>query len=570
MTGLQWRLLPEVPRDALVTLGDFPPLGAQLLYNRGIRDRGQASAFLSGEGAGWHDPFALPDMERAVQRLERALRGREQVVVYGDFDADGITGTALLVQGLASLGIDAHPYIPHRDSEGYGLNIPALEALHTAGAGLVISVDCGTSSVEEIAHARALGLDVVVVDHHAIPPQLPPAVALINPHREESAYPFSGLSGVGVAFKLLQALRLDLGEKTEGLQEHLDLVAIGTVADIAPLQDENRRLVQQGLRVIRSGARLGLRALAERVGLDLRAADASHIGYTIAPRLNAMGRLEHAMASYRLLVTEDPAEAAGLAEQLDATNRERQRLTQEALARAREALEKEPLHSPLVMVEGDEYPEGVVGLVASRLAEERYRPAVVIATGPGESRGSARSIPGFSIVAALGECRDLFVRYGGHAQAAGFTIENTRLPELRQRLSAIAARELDVESLRRTLWIDAAVALHALPGPTMSFIQQLGPFGAENPEPLFLSRDLRVLEARAIGVTGDHLELKLRDGRAAWRAMGFGMGGRLQEIAERVDIVYTVGVNRWNGQDLLQLRLQDWRPATAGRPAGAE
>lgn len=562
MTGRPlWRLLASAPPDVLAALGDLPPLAAQLLYNRGIRHTDQARAYLGGSPAPWPDPLLLPDMQQAVDRLLNALRHGEETVVYGDFDADGITGTALLVQGLRRLGVRAHPYIPHRDREGYGLNIPALETLHAQGVSLVVSVDCGTSSVEEITHARGLGMDLVVVDHHAIPPQLPPAVAIVNPHRRENRYPFNGFSGVGVAFKLLQALYAALGEDVEALAEHLDLVAIGTVADVAPLHGENRWLVQQGLAVINGDGRPGLRALRQRAGLEKGGVDAGHLGYVVAPRLNAMGRLEHAMTSYQLLATQDAEEARSLAEQLETTNQARQRITREALEHARVSLEHHDPAELLVMVDGEEYAAGVMGLVASSLAEEWYRPAVVVERGPAQSRGSARSIPEFSIVGALAQCRELLVRYGGHPQAAGFTVETALLPALRERLSAVATEALAERSLQPTLCIDLETPLRALPGATLAAVRRMEPFGAENPEPLFLTRRLEVTQARTMGRDESHLELKLREGRVTWRAVGFGMGLRLSETPREVDMVYTVAQDSWQGHGLLQLQIRDFRPS---------
>lgn len=553
--------MPAAPRDAVAALGGLPPLIAQLLYRRGVRTEDAARAFLDGESAGYFDPFGLPDMETAVQRLHLARARDEQVVIFGDFDADGITGTALLVEGLSRFGIHAQPYIPHRDAEGYGLNIPALQALRNAGAGLVVAVDCGTSSVEEIAYASDVGLDVIVADHHAIPPELPHAVAVINPHRQESSYSFAGLCGAGVAFKLLQALALSLDKSPDILDDLLDLVAIGTVADMAPLYSENRLFVQRGIAVLRAGQRIGLQKLMMQARLQPSNLDGGNIGFTIAPRLNAMGRLSHALSSFRLLTTQDQEEAGALAELLEATNRERQRLTQETLEIARRVAEEAPEGVPLLFVEGEEYPAGVVGLVASRLAEEHYRPAVVIERGEELSRGSARSIPEVSIIRALAECRDIFVRYGGHDQAAGFTIRTERLPELRERLSRIVGDALQGKDLHPRLTIDAETPLRAFPGETVKLLGKLEPYGTDNPEPLFVTKNVRVLQARIFGNGDAHLELRLEDGRASWRAVGFGMADRYPEITQRLDVAYSISLDRWQGRDLLQLRLKDWKPA---------
>ncbi len=546
-----------MPPGVRAALSEYPPLGAQLLHNRGIQDPAAARAYLDPRDSGWPDPFTLPDMERAVSRVLQARETGERATVYGDYDADGITGSALLVMGLRSVGVHADIYIPHRDREGYGLNSAALESLRGRGSSLVITVDSGTSSVEEIDQATQLGLDVVVLDHHAVPPKLP-AAPVVNPHRPESGYPFAHFCGAGVAFKFLQAMYLAMGRSQEEAETYLDLAAIGTVADLTPLEGENRRIVQAGLQVLSKDPRPGLRALIARAGLTPAALDARDLAFMVAPRLNAMGRLEHALASYQLLMATNSKEAEDLAQQLDATNRTRQELTHELVERARASLPAADV--PLILVSGPDYPVGMVGLVAGRLAEERYRPAIVVEEGPTYSRGSARSIPGVSIVGVLSECRDLLFRYGGHPQAAGFTVETARLPALRERLSQAATRALEGQELQPVLTIEASTRLRSLPGAVMGLLNQLAPFGAGNPEPLFLTRGLEVSRGRAIGAEGAHLELTLSEERTAWRAMGFGMGERLGEATGRLDVVYSIGLDRLDGHGLLQLRLKDFRP----------
>ena len=544
--------------------GRIHPLTAQLLYNRGLFSPEQAKARLSTSGDAWPDPFLLPDMDRAVDALLAARSAQEPVVVYGDFDADGITGAALLVQGLKSLGVDAYPYIPHRETEGYGLNVPAMKAQFDRGARLLISVDTGTSAVDEITSAAAFGLGVIALDHHTIPPQLPPAVALVNPHRSGARYPFTGLSGVGVGFKFLQALHMALGSDPSVLEGSLDIVAIGTIADIAPLQEENRWIVSRGLSIFNTTPRVGLAALMQRAGLKLGEVDASDLGFVVAPRINAMGRLDHAISSYQLLSTSDEVEAAFLAERLEDTNKARRKLTADAVELALHTVDQDDPDAPIVVVGGPEYPAGIIGLVASKLAEERYRPAVVYSQGPELSRGSARSIPGFSIIAALGHCRDLFVRHGGHPQAAGFTIDTARLPELKRRLREVAGAGLAGFDLQPVLAIEAATPLQDLLGQPKKLLDRLEPFGEGNPEPVFMTPGLRVVEARGIGSTGAHLQLQLAEGSHTWRAVGFGMGRRIAEIGRTIDVAYTLSADRWQGVDRLQLRLRDFR-SPAGR-----
>jgi single-stranded-DNA-specific exonuclease len=561
MPAYRWEIAPALTPSAQAALGEFHPLMAQVLANRGVADRVSALSFLShGEGP-TYDPFQLPDMQAAVDRLLLAIQRREKVAVYGDFDADGITGTALLVQGLRRLGAIALPYIPHRETEGYGINTGALDKLWDKEARVVVSVDTGTSAVEEIDHAWALGFDAIVLDHHAIPPVLPRALAVVNPHRAESRYPFDGLAGVGVGFKLLQAMYLATGRSPEAAEEYLDLAAIGTVADLAPLTHENRWMVQQGLAAINSGARPGLKALARTAGLQPGAIDAGDLGFMVAPRLNAMGRLDHAFRSYKLLCSTDGTEVSALADVLEATNKERQQVTRAAVEAARAAAD--PEDGPLVMVAGP-YPAGVIGLVASRLAEERYRPSVVVEQGEEFSRGSCRSIPQVSIVDALAECRDLFVRYGGHPAAAGFTIRTERLPELRVRLTEAVERALQGGRPGPVLRIDAETPLRAFPGSLMQELGRLAPFGQANSQPVFVTRQLAVVQKRTLGATGDHLELRLKEQGVTWRAMGFGMGGRIAEVPDTLDLAYTISPDRYYGGGALQLRIRDWRPPGEG------
>jgi single-stranded-DNA-specific exonuclease len=495
-------------------------------------------------------------MDRAVSRVLTARESGERATVYGDYDADGITGSSLLVLGLRAAGIQAGTYIPHRDREGYGLNRTALESLKSQGSSLIITVDSGTTSIDEIDHAAVIGLDVVVLDHHTIPPKLPRA-PVVNPHRPESAYPFRHFCGAGVGFKFLQALYLALGRGQDEVEQYQDLAAIGTVADLTPLEGENRRIVRAGLQAMAAGSRPGLQALIDRAGLDARTLDARDLAFMVAPRLNAMGRLEHALVSYRLLMATDRAEAADLAAELETTNRARQELTVQLVAQARDSLPADDV--PLVMVSGPDYPVGMVGLVAGRLAEDRYRPAIAMEEGPEFSRGSARSIPGVSIIGILSECRDLMVRYGGHPQAAGFTIETRKLPALRQRLMAAAEAALEGQELQPVLTIEANTRMKSLPGAVMNLLGKLAPFGAGNPEPLFMTRRVEVLGARTVGADGAHLSLTLSEERATWRAMGFGMGARLPDAMGPIDVVYSIGLDRLDGNGLLQLNVKDFR-----------
>ena len=480
----------------------------------------------------------------------------ENIAIYGDFDADGITGTALLVQGLSALGGKVIPYIPHRLTEGYGLRTTALENLHQQGVSLVISVDCGITALAEVKRARRLGLDIIITDHHTPPPEIPPAVAVVNPKRADSSYPFPELTGAGVAIKLLQALFQGVG-KEEQLDELFDLAALGTVADMAPLWGENRYLVKQGLKLINTAPRLGIREIISQAGLSAGSLDAESISWIIAPRLNAAGRLAHAMTSYRLLMTDSPKEAQGLAIWLEQKNAERQRLTTKTLTRAREQILAQGI-SPLLIAAGSDYPLGIAGLVASRLVEEFYRPTIVIRTGERLSSGSCRSIPQFNIIQALNQCSRLLSYFGGHSQAAGFTLPTKNLPQLEHSLSQLATHELAEADLRPQLDIDAEVTLPDLSGDTFSTIQQLAPFGRGNPSPTFLSRQAEVVDCHTMGNGREHLRLKVKQGDTVWDGVAFRLGEHLAEISPHLDIVYNLEIDRWGGKERLRLNVTDF------------
>jgi len=562
----RWNLLPPVPDEHLANNSGFPPLIAQLLYNRGLTEQYQLEPFITGDKRLSGNPFLLPDMHQAVARIYQALLSGENIAIYGDFDVDGITATALLVQGLSSLGGKAIPYIPHRLTEGYGLKTAALENLHRRGISLVITVDCGITALSQVKKAKKMGLDIIITDHHTPLPEIPPAIAIVNPKLPGSNYSFSELTGVGVAFKLLQALLQSLGREQQ-LDELIDLVALGTIADMAPLLEENRYLVKEGLKLINANPRLGVREIITQAGLNIGAIDPESISWILAPRLNAAGRLAHAMASYKLLMTDSPQEAQGLSRWLEQKNAERQKLTTDALARAREQVLAQGI-SPLLVASDRDYPVGIAGLVASRLSEEFYRPAIVIRTGEQVSSGSCRSIPEFNIILALNQCRSLLSQFGGHSQAAGFILPTKNLARLQQTLSQLAATQLAGVDLRPCLDIDAEVTLPNLGGEIFQTIQQLAPFGRGNPPPTFLSHQVEVADCHTMGNEGEHLRLKLKQGGTVWDGVGFRLGNYLAEVSSLLDIVYNLEIDRWGGEERLRLNILDFAPATVNNFAG--
>jgi len=556
----RWNVLPKLPDKFLTDITGLPPLIAQLLFNRGLADPSQLESFIAADKSLSADPFLLPDMHQAVARIYRALLSGENIAIYGDFDADGITATALLVQGLSMLKGKTVPYIPHRLTEGHGLKVAALQKLHRQGTNLVVTVDCGITGFSQVKKARRLGLDVVITDHHTPPDEIPPAIAAVNPRLPHSNYPFTELAGVGVAFKLLQALFQGLGNEKQ-LDGLMDLVALGTVADMMPLLGENRYLVKQGLESINASPRLGIREILAQSGLPVGSVVSENISWVIAPRLNTASRLGHALPSYELLMTDSPQRAQNLAMWLEKKNTERQRITARATAQAREQVIAEGI-TPLLMVGGADYPAGIAGLVASRLAEEFYRPAIVVRVGKTTSSGSCRSIPDFNIILALNQCSSLFTQFGGHAQAAGFVMPSRNLPQLHKTLSELAETQLAGIDLRPRLDIDAEVSLPDLAGEMFRAIQQLAPFGQGNPSPAFLSRRVQVVECRTMGNNGEHLRLKIKHGDTVWDGVAFGMGEHLPEMTRPLDIVYNLEMDRWGGTETLRLNLLDFAPAS--------
>ena len=555
MSQSRWHLLPPIPDKHWLNTAGFSSLIAQLLYNRGLTEPSQLESFITADDRLSGDPFLLPGMHQAVTRIYQALLSGENIVIYGDFDTDGITATALLVQGLSILNGKATPYIPHRLTEGYGLKTDALEDLYRQGTSLVITVDCGITALAEVKKASRMGLDIIITDHHIPPAVLPPATAVVNPKLPGSNYPFSELAGVGVALKLLQALFQGIGKEKQ-LNELFDLVALGTVADMVPLLGENRYLVKQGLKLLSACPRLGIREIMTQSGLNIASLDADSISWSIAPRLNAAGRLEHAMSGYTLLMTDSPQEAHELAVWLEQKNTERQKLTTKAVLKAREQVLAQGI-SPLLIVGDRDYPGGIMGLVASRLTEEFYRPAIVIRTGDQISSGSCRSIPEFNIIQALTQCRHLFTHLGGHAQAAGFSLLTRNLPRLEEALLPLATKQLEGVDLHPKLDIDVEVRLSDLGGDTFPVMQKLAPFGRGNPAPTFLTRRVEVIDCRPMGNNGEHLRLKLKQGGLVWDGVGFGLGNNLAKASVSLDIVYNLEVDRWGGQETLRLNILD-------------
>ncbi|WP_238653420.1 single-stranded-DNA-specific exonuclease RecJ [Paenibacillus piscarius] len=535
------------------------PLLSSLLVQRGMDTAEKALVFMDGGAEDRHDPFLLSGMAEAVPRIRRALEEEEHILVYGDYDADGVSSTALMIYLLRHLGASFDIYIPHRSNEGYGLHNHALDWALQQGVSLVITVDTGISAYHQIAYASTLGIDVIVTDHHEPPELLPEAYALINPKLPHCAYPFKGLAGVGVAYKLAEAL---LGSSVP--EEWCEIAAIGTVADLMPLVGENRSLVRRGLSSMRHSRFPGVRALLAVSGITMNTVSAINIAFGMAPRINASGRLDHAGRAVTLLTTDTAEEAEQLAAELDLLNKERQlvveRIVQEATAKLEERISRSGLPDIIVLADQG-WNVGVVGIVASKLLERYYRPVIILDIHPdtGMCKGSARSIPGLDIYAALSSCAELMDHFGGHPAAAGMSLPHERLEAFDEALNAYAADVLTPEDFVAVTAADGEVSIADLTLQAALELERLAPFGMANPLPRFILRGAAVKETRRMGQESKHLKLVLQQGRLQIEAVAFGKGplADLLPAGTEVDVLAELSVNEWNGSRKPQLMLQD-------------
>jgi single-stranded-DNA-specific exonuclease len=563
----EWVIHPIDPirQHSLARTLCISPVTASVLLARGVGTKDEATDWLSFGRQCRHDPFLLPNMAEAVDRLRRAVLGGERICFYGDYDVDGIAATSLYLSFFRSLGADAAAYIPHRMREGYGLHEEALHRLQEAGVKLLVTSDCGTTSHREVKTGTRLGLDFIITDHHVPEATFPPVLAFLNPHRADSHYPFKGLCSGGLAYQVARAYVQRFGRGPLAPDSLLDLVALATVADVAPLQDENRGYVREGLGLIDRGTRPGIRALKLAAGVGPQCT-AGTVAFRLAPRINAAGRLAHAEAGVRLLTTESESEAKELAEQLEVLNRDRQRIEEQVTA---EALVGAGSAGAAIVLWSERWHVGVVGIVASRLVERYHRPAVVVAVDErGIGKGSARSVPGFDLHAALGECRNLLDGFGGHPSAAGLTIRKGRLPELRERLAEVAKGWNGGEPRPPVLKVDTEVDLLDVNSRVVRELTLLHPCGAGNPEPVLVARGVAVLSARVVG--NGHLKVRVRQrNSSSFDGIGFRMGA-LADLGVRgdqpMDLAFVPEMNRWNGSERVQLRIMDLAPSQCVRP----
>lgn len=545
-------------------------LAARLLAQRGFTTESAARTFLSPDFEGLPDPWLLPDASPAVRRLMRALDHGERIYVHGDYDGDGITATALWARLLDRLGGDVMAHVPHRRNDGYDLRSKFVETAHKAGAKLIVTADCGIQRLQEVADAAAAGIDVIVTDHHEVGKDLPRAVAVVNPHRTDSRYPFRDLAGVGVSFRLGEALVKAVGLPVAKYRAAFcDLAAIGTITDIMPLLEDNRVFVHAGLTALAKTRRRGLRALlsATRLGSD-RPISSQDVGYVIGPRLNAVGRMDDPRKAFDLLVTQDDEEAKALAGELERANlsrrEEEQRILEEAVAQIG-ALDLE--RQSCIVLDAPNWHAGVIGIVANRIAERYCRPTVLVATDrdTGLGRGSARSIPALNLHDALAECSEHFVEFGGHAHAAGFTIPNEQIEPFRHALYAITAERLCAEDLEPVLVADAELPLQEVNSDLLDELAHFEPWGHDNEEPLFMALDVGVEEARRIGRDRSHLKMWLKGADSDPVDAVMWHGGSWTDLLQRgsrVDVLFRARLNRYNGRERPQMQVEDLRPAT--------
>lgn len=564
--SLRWVVAPDADSHQVQSLAEATGLPfnvVRILINRGLGTVEKITEFLEPKLSDLKDPFELDGMREGIDRVLQGLFNNEKIVVYGDYDVDGITATALLYMILNKLGAQVDFYLPNRLVEGYGLSRDSIDDAHSKGVTLIVTVDTGITAVDEVAYATGLGMDVIVTDHHEAGETLPKAVAIINPKKPGCTYG-GELSGVGVAFKFAQALYTKLNQEQRELEEHLDLVALGTAADIVPLVGENRILTRFGIRQIARTTKPGLKSLAFVSGLMGKEISTGQVVFILAPRINALGRLGDAGQAIRLLSTRDEHVAQDIARMLDEENKRRKEIDEstlkEALAQIEEVVDLE--NDRAIVLAGEDWHQGVIGIVASRLVEKYHLPTVMISITNGVGKGSARSIPGFHLCEALKECEPLLLKYGGHKYAAGLSISAENVEEFRRRFVQVSQQFLSEDDIVAKLHIDLEIELTEVTDKFMDLLEQFSPFGPQNMRPIFLTRNCEVLGQPYV-VGRNHLKMKVRKGDAVLDVIGFGFGEMARTLSSSgclVDIAYVIEYNTWNDVTRKQIRLKDIKP----------
>jgi len=563
-----WKVASEISDNArqLADHLGVSPLIAQLLINRGITDVLQAERFLTPALNQLYDPYLLPDMKKAVSRIRQAIANEETVLIYGDYDVDGITSTSLMIRILNKYfpGRLLY-YIPKRLEEGYGLHLTSLEKAIAKGVSLVITVDCGISARDEAAFLKEKGIDLIITDHHEPQGILPDAYAIIDPKISDSGYPFTQLAGVGVAFKVLQGLSNQLPEIQNDLFANLDLVAFGTVADIVPLLDENRVLVKYGLEQLNQTNNIGLRALIEVAGLRGREINSGHIGYILAPRINAAGRMGNSSIGVKLFLSKDPLHALDYARSLEKENTNRQEIEMAVLEEAQAQIEANPdwKSEHALVLAGEGWHLGVIGIVASKLVDLYHKPVILIGMDGDEGRGSGRSIDGFNLFDAIESCSEYLIRFGGHEFAAGLSVKREMLPSFQKAFLELAKCRLTPADLQPVLKIESVIDLSHATLDLARELTRLAPCGPSNPTPVLGCKSISLVDYRSVGENGRHLKVKVSDSRIIREGIGFNLGAIYEQlaVAQEVDVAFSLEENVWNGMSSVQLNLKDLRVA---------
>ena len=531
---------------------------ATVLVNREIVDTDEVEIFLNPTRKDFHDPYLMPDMEKAVDRIIKAIENKEKVIIYGDYDVDGITSTMVLKKFLDEHGLEVGYKIPNRLDEGYGLNMAAIKEIAEQGYHLIITVDCGISGIEEIKYAYELGMEVIVTDHHETPAEIPDAVACIDCKRKDNKYPFKNLAGVGVVFKLIQALSMRLNLEEKEYLKYLDIVCIGTISDIVPLVDENRVIAKLGLKLVMQTKNPGLYSLLNSVGF--KEISSNTISFGIAPRINACGRMGHENEAVNLFLTNDLNEAREITEVLNKYNKERQEIERIIFEEAISQIEKKHLDRDDVIVVGSEnWHHGVIGIVASKITDLYYKPTILVCFEDGEAKGSGRSVAGFDLHDALCKCDDILNKYGGHEMAVGLSFDINNFEAVKERLNSIA-KENNINELNPIIKIDKEITAKDIKIEVAESLKLLEPFGEANKIPLFLYRNLKIDSIRALS-EGKHIKLTLKDDRTIIQAIGFNLGHFSNEylIGNKVDVVGNLEINEFNGNKMVQINLKDMR-----------
>ncbi|HOP06149.1 MAG TPA: single-stranded-DNA-specific exonuclease RecJ [candidate division Zixibacteria bacterium] len=569
----KWVLPEKVDLDQVTAIAretDLPTAAVRILINRGIDEPERIEKFLDPKLSDLKDPFSMVGMKEAVERITKALWNNEKMVIYGDYDVDGITATSLLYMVLNKLGGQVGFYLPNRLLEGYGLSKQGIDESHEKGVTLIITVDTGITAVEEIQYARSLGMDVIITDHHEPGVTVPAATAVVNPKQPECTYE-DELSGVGVAFKLAQALYRSLQQDERELDEHLDLVALGTAADIVPLVGENRVFTKFGIKQIARTTKPGLKSLTFVSGLMGKDISTGQVVFILAPRINALGRLGDAGQAIRLLSTRDERVAAEIARKLDTENKRRKQIDEDTLRVALHQIDEQVdlNHDKAIVLAGEGWHQGVIGIVASRIVERYHLPTIMISINDGEGKGSARSIPGFHLCEALKKCEHLLIKYGGHKYAAGLSIEQDKIEDFRERFKEVSQENLTLEDIAPKLNIDLEIELSDIDDDFMDAIESFSPFGPQNMRPVFLTRNCEVV-GQPYTVGNNHLKMRVRKGHAVFDVIGFGFGDWARQISAEgclIDIVYVVEYNTYNDVTRKQIRLKDIKLTAGCMPA---